>query len=82
MNILICITLLMIIISIVFSSRKETFKIVRKRGKGKVQVGVLNNTPTPIKNLMVSLNSVGGQMVADSKYDTVATDYLDEKNIP
>jgi len=62
--------------------KKETFKVKRKRRKGKpVKIGLLNNTPAPIKKLMKMLNKLGGQLVADKQYDTVATDYLDKKNI-
>ena len=74
--------LVIIIVSVISTPKLETFKIVRKRSKGKVQIGTLNNTPGSVKDLMVDLNKVGGQMVADSKYDTVATGYLNEENIP
>ena len=30
---------------------------------------------------MVGLNKVGGQFVEDSRYDTVADDYLDKDNV-
>lgn len=59
----------------------ERFAIKRRRSKHLVQVGVLHNTPLPIKNLMVGLNKLGCQITADAKYDTVADDYLDKDNI-
>lgn len=46
-----------------------------------VQVGVLNNTPGPIKDLMTELNKTGGQLVADGQYDQVPTEYLDRDKI-
>ena len=82
MNILVCFIIIVLILLVIMSPYREHFKIIRNRGKGKVQVGTLTNTPGPIKNLMVDLNKVGGQLVADSKYDTVATGYLNEKKIP
>lgn len=59
----------------------EEFKLRRKRPRHKIQIGTLNNTPTEIKSLMVGLNKVGGQLVEDSRYDTVADDYLDKDNV-
>tara|TARA_B100001093_G_scaffold268670_1_gene256892 strand:+ start:582 stop:818 length:237 start_codon:yes stop_codon:yes gene_type:complete len=67
-----------ILIAVIFTPRKnrETFKIKRKRPSGKIRVGTLNNTPGPMKGLMANLNKTGGQVKADSEYDTVATDYI------
>tara|TARA_Y200000002_G_C22271330_1_gene492240 strand:- start:146 stop:358 length:213 start_codon:yes stop_codon:yes gene_type:complete len=59
----------------------ENFSVERKREGNKIQMGFLNNTPEPIKNLMTSLNEIGGQMTADSQYDTVDTNYLDKDKI-
>ena len=76
------ILLIIILISCIFSNNIENFEIKRKRRKGKpVQMGFLNNTPKPIKNLMTMLNKIGGQLNADKQYDTVAKDYLDKDNI-
>ena len=59
----------------------EQFKLRRRRPRHKIQIGTLNNTPTEIKSLMVGLNKVGGQLTEDSRYDTVADDYLDKDNV-
>lgn len=59
----------------------EEFKLKRRRPRHKIQIGTINNTPTEIKSLMVGLNKVGGQLVEDSRYDTVADDYLDKDNV-
>ena len=71
----------MIIMASALFSHKEPFSIKRRRPKHMVQIGVLHNTPQSIKKLMIGLNKIGGQMTADAKYDTVATDYLDKDNI-
>ena len=74
--------LIIIIVSCIFSKNIENFEIKRKRRKGKkIRMGFLNNTPKPIRNLLMSLNKIGGQLNADKKYDTVAKDYLDKDNI-
>tara|TARA_B100001093_G_scaffold481280_1_gene511883 strand:- start:2764 stop:3000 length:237 start_codon:yes stop_codon:yes gene_type:complete len=67
-----------ILIAVIFTPRKtrESFKIKRKRPSGKIKVGTLNNTPGPMKGMMADLNKTGGQVKADSEYDTVATDYI------
>ena len=76
MNILIFLMIGIIIIAIIYQPKVEEFEIKRKRPKGKVRVGTLNNTPGPLKESMGQLNEIGGQIQADSKYDTVATDYI------
>ena len=76
MNILIFFMIGIIIIAIIYQPKVEQFEIKRKRGKGKVKVGTINGTPGPLKESMGQLNEIGGQLTADSKYDTVATDYL------
>ena len=65
-----------ILFGIIYNPKIETFKITRKRAKGKVKVATLNGTPGPLKDSMKELNSTGGQLQADSQYDTVATDYI------
>ena len=81
MDKLIILFIVIIIIGVV-SPIVESFEIVRKRKKGApVQMGFLNNTPGPIKELMILLNKIGGQMTADKEYDTVATGYLDKDKI-
>jgi len=81
MDKLIILFLVIIIIGVV-SPMIEGFEVVRKRRKGApVQMGFLNNTPGPIKELMILLNKIGGQMTADKQYDTVATDYLDKDKV-
>ncbi len=54
----------------------EQFTLKRSKPKGKVKVGTLVGTPGPLKDSMKDLNSIGGQLEADSQYDTVATDYI------
>tara|TARA_Y100000389_G_C17239984_1_gene402567 strand:+ start:84 stop:338 length:255 start_codon:yes stop_codon:yes gene_type:complete len=76
--IIVCIIILFAAITQPF---REGFIIKRKRSEHLVQVGVLHNTPAPIKNLMMGLNKLGGQITADSKYDTVADDYLNKDNV-
>jgi len=74
--------LIIIIVIGVMTPITETFEVLRQRKKGApVQMGFLNNTPGPIKELMTLLNKIGGQMTADKEYDTVATDYLDKDKI-
>lgn len=78
---LIILFLVIIVISILFPL-VENFEVSRRRKKGApVQMGFLNNTPKPIKDLMTLLNKIGGQMSADKEFDTVATDYLDKDKI-
>ena len=72
-----------LVLSIIYiSSCVEKFEIERKREGNNIQLGFLNNTPGPIKDLMTSLNKIGTQMREDSEYDTVETDYLERENIP
>ena len=60
----------------------EPFLNERKPKEGApIQVGVLNNTPGPIKDLMVELNKTGGQLVADGEFDKVPTEYLNKDKI-
>ena len=75
--------LLLIIISIVGVSgyRVDNFSVKRYRPKEKTQIGLLHNSPPEITNLMVKLNEIGAQTLADSEYDTVADEYLDRDNI-
>jgi len=65
----------------ILQPRVEQFKLRRSRPSHKIQVGTLHNTPTEVKSLMVGLNKVGGQLMADSQYDTVADDYLNKDNV-
>ena len=44
-------------------------------------MGFLKNTPGPLKDLLISINKIGGQLLQDQKYDKVAKNYLDPKNI-
>ncbi len=65
------------------SCRKcEYFEIERKQKDGNaIQVGLLPNTTPEMKSLMVGLNEIGSQMMADSEFDTVPTQYLDKDKI-
>ena len=49
--------------------------------KKKVQLGVITGTPGPLQELITEIQKLGGQLVADTKYDKVATNYLNPKNI-
>ena len=76
--------LLLIIIVAMFSCRcSEAFKsFVRKPvSKKKVQLGIVKDTPGPLKELITQLQKLGGQLQQDTKYDKVATNYLDPKKI-
>lgn len=61
--------------------RVDNFTVKRYRPVEKTQIGLLHNTPPEISDLMIKLNKVAGQMVADSEYDIVADEYLDTDNI-
>ena len=65
----------------VFHPTIEQFKLIRKRPRHKIQIGTLNNSPKEVKELMAGLNKTGGQLTADSQYDTVADDYLNKDNV-
>jgi len=61
---------------------KTKNKFIRKPiSKKKVKLGVLDNTPGPLKNIIKSLNKIGGQLNEDKRYDSVATDYLDPSKL-
>jgi hypothetical protein len=87
MNIKYILGILLIIVLVVIAKRYigvvlEKFIDDRKPKDGKpIQIGTLNNTPGPIKDLMMELNSTGGQLVADSQYDSVPKEYLDKNKI-
>ena len=49
--------------------------------KKKVKLGFLRDTPGPLKELITEMQKLGQQLKADTKYDSVATNYLDPKNI-
>lgn len=67
------------ILYILFSKKIEGFVDNRRRPKYRVQIGTLNNSPKEVKSLMIDLNKTGGQMKADTEYDTVDENYLDEQ---
>lgn len=62
-------------------SAAENFAVIRKRGKGKIKIGIPSGAPGIITDLLKALNVTGGQLNADAKYDTVNTDLLDKENI-
>ncbi len=56
---------------------KERFEIQREQKPGgPVLIGTIPNSPEPIKNLTKDLNDIGMQLVADSEYDKVPTEFL------
>ena len=61
----------------------EGYKSFEKKPSSnkKVKVGFLKNTPEPLKELITEMQKLGGQLSADTQYDSVATNYLDPKNI-
>ena len=76
MHILLIFFIVLITFGIINAPLNEGFTLKRSRPKGKVKVGTLVGTPGPLKDSMKDLNSIGGQLEADSQYDTVATDYI------
>jgi hypothetical protein len=72
--------ILYIVIMIIPSAVREHFELPRKPEKGgEITIGVLPNTPGPMKGVMKDLNVVGNQIEADSEYDTVDTKILTKK---
>ncbi len=61
----------------------ESFSSFKRKpvSKKKVKLGFVKNTPGPLKGIITDLQKTGGQMEQDKKYDKVATNYLDPKNI-
>ena len=53
----------------------------KPNSKKKVQLGVVTGTPGPLTELITQIQKLGGQLVADTHYDKVATNYLNPKNI-
>ena len=78
-NIICYIILAVAIIYIIFPRKIEGFIDKRPRSNNRVQVGTLNNSPKEVQNLMMDLNKTGGQMKADTQYDTINEKYLDEE---
>ena len=71
------------IIGIGFTSRQqspfESFQLKREREKGKdIPIGILPNTPGPLKGVMRDMNIVGMQVDADSEFDVVDTKVLEK----
>ncbi len=78
----ISVSFLIILLSLNSCRKCEFFEIERKQKDGNlIQVGILPNTTPEMKDLMKGLNEVGGQMIADSEFDTVPTEYLDKDKI-
>jgi hypothetical protein len=76
------IALVIILLSLNSCRKCEFFEIERKQKEGNlIQVGILPNTTPEMKDLMKGLNEVGGQMIADSEFDTVPIEYLDKDKI-
>lgn len=72
--------ILYIVIMIIPSAVQEHFELPRKQEKGEdITIGILPNTPGPLKGVMRDLNIVGNQIEADSEYDTVDTKILTKK---
>ena len=46
-----------------------------------IQLGFLKNTPDALKEIITEIQSLGSQLVADTEFDQVATNYLDPSNI-
>lgn len=78
-NIICYVLLALAIIYIIFPRKIEGFIDRRPRPKHKIQVGTLNNSPKEVKGLMMDLNKTGGQMKADTEYDTINEKYLNEQ---
>lgn len=78
-NIICYVLLALAIIYIIFPRKIEGFIDRRPRPKYKIQVGTLNNSPKEVKGLMMDLNKTGGQMKADTEYDTINEKYLNEQ---
>lgn len=75
---------IIILISLVSCKCTEGFKTDFKRkpvSKNKIQLGMFKNTPEPLKKIIIELQKLGGQLSEDTRYDKVATNYLDPKNI-
>ena len=81
--IIISIICVFIVYSIFTCNCGEQFLSFKRKAisKKKVKMGFLKNTPGPLKEIIMSLQKIGGQMMQDKKYDKVATNYLDPKNI-
>lgn len=76
--------LIIVIIYSIFSCKcGENFSSFKRKpaSKKKIKLGFVKNTPGPLKNIIMSLQKTGGQMEQDRKYDKVAKEYLDPKNI-
>ena len=74
---------LVILISMFSCGCQEPYLSFKRKpvSKKKVQMGFLKNTPGPLKDLLISINKIGSQLLQDQKYDKVAKNYLDPKNI-
>ena len=81
--IIIGILALLILMSIFNCKCGESFSSFKRKpvSNKKVKLGFLKNTPGPLKTIITSLQKIGGQMIQDQKYDKVAKNYLDPKNI-
>lgn len=75
--------IIFIIYSIFTCNCGEQFLSFKRKpvSKKKVKLGFLKNTPGPLKDIIATLQKLGGQLKQDKKYDKVATNYLDPKNI-
>jgi hypothetical protein len=75
-------SILFIFIQCLFSKHEQyqDFKKKRVHG-GKVQLGFVRDTSPELKSITTELQKLGGQLHENTRYDHVATGYLDHKNI-
>ena len=73
----------LILISLFSCGCNENFSQFKKKSqKGTVQLGVEKGTPGSLQKIIKDLQKIGMQADEDTKYDTVADDYLNPANIP
>jgi len=75
--------LLIILFSIFKGSYNEQFYTFERKpaSNKKIQIGVIKDTPGPMKGILKQLQTVGMQLREDTEYDTVAKGYLDPNTI-
>ena len=82
MKFIIIIFLITILIQYLFKNYEYYDDFKRKRAHNKkIQLGFLRDTPPELKSITTDLQKIGGQLHEDTRYDHVATDYLDPNNI-
>ena len=78
---IISIIFLLILLLIIYNCPCNEKFSNRKKKQKKIKLGMLENTPEPLKKIIIQLQSVGSQLSEDTRYDKVAKDYLDPKKI-